>query len=211
MARQTGLLERYTYPERVNHWVVAIIFLLVALSGLALFHPALFWLSNFFGGGTWTRILHPFMGVVMMISFAALALRFWQHNHLNRDDKVWLKNWREVIAGNEEKLPPVGRYNGGQKVLFWVMVITAILLVITGFLFWRPWFAGYFPISLVRIAALLHAFAAWVLIAGVMVHVYAAFWVKGTTQAMLVGKVTRAWARANHPKWYEEVTGEKQT
>ncbi len=52
-------LQRYTANERSNHWAVALLFILAGLSGMALFHPALFWLSNLFGGGTWTRILHP--------------------------------------------------------------------------------------------------------------------------------------------------------
>jgi formate dehydrogenase subunit gamma len=60
---------RYTANQRTNHWLVAILFFMAGLSGLALFHPALFWLSNLFGGGPWTRILHPFMGVLMFVLF----------------------------------------------------------------------------------------------------------------------------------------------
>jgi len=55
-------VERYSSGERTNHWLIALGFVLAALSGLALFHPALFWLSNLFGGGPWTRILHPSSG-----------------------------------------------------------------------------------------------------------------------------------------------------
>ncbi|MCB1639015.1 MAG: cytochrome b/b6 domain-containing protein, partial [Thiothrix sp.] len=102
-------------------------------------------------------------------------------------------------------------YNAGQKLLFWVMIVCMLTLLVTGILFWRPWFADSFPIGLVRFAALLHAFSAWVLIAGIMVHVYAAFWVKGTMGAMLSGKVSRAWARHHHNKWYREVTGDKRS
>ena len=53
------VIRRYTASERINHWLVAISFILTALSGLAFFHPGLYWLSNLFGGGTWARILHP--------------------------------------------------------------------------------------------------------------------------------------------------------
>ena len=67
---------RYTSNQRTNHWLVAILFLMAGLSGLALFHPALFWLSNLFGGGPWTRILHPFMGVLMFVLFLGLVLQF---------------------------------------------------------------------------------------------------------------------------------------
>ena len=57
---------------------------MAALSGLALFHPALFWLSNLFGGGPWTRILHPFMGVVMFVLFLGLVLQFLAGELLHR-------------------------------------------------------------------------------------------------------------------------------
>ena len=67
--RDRRLIERYTAGERTNHWIVAMLFVLAALSGLSLFHPALFWLSNFFGGGTWTRILHPIIGLIMFVRF----------------------------------------------------------------------------------------------------------------------------------------------
>src|ERR1700690_260200 len=104
---------------RINHWIVAISFVLLALSGLALFHPALFWLSNLFGGGPWTRILHPFIGVVMFAAFLSMMLRFWSYNKIEDRDRQWLKQWRDVVANREDKLPDVGRYNAGQKVLFW--------------------------------------------------------------------------------------------
>lgn len=212
MEHHPNLVQRYTPSERSNHWMVAILFFLAAFSGLALFHPALFWLTNLFGGGAWTRILHPFLGVTMFAFFLILALRFMHHNILKSHDRQWLKQIKDVIANDDEKLPPVGRYNAGQKLLFWVMILCMLTLVVTGIMFWQPWFAHYFPIGVSRLAVLLHAFSAWVLIAGIMVHIYAAFWVKGTMQGMLSGFVTRIWAKVHHPLWYKEVTeNEKQS
>ena len=60
------LIQRYSAAERINHWIVAVCFILLALSGLAMFHPAMAWLYGLFGGGQWTRILHPFFGIVML-------------------------------------------------------------------------------------------------------------------------------------------------
>ena len=73
-------IERYTPNDRSFHWATAISFILLAISGLAMFHPALFWLSNLLGGGQWTRILHPFIGLLMFGLFAILVFRFWHHN-----------------------------------------------------------------------------------------------------------------------------------
>jgi formate dehydrogenase subunit gamma len=80
-----------------------------------------------------------------------------------------------------------------------------VLLFITGFVFWQPWFAPVFPIWLRRVAVVIHAASAFVLVMSVIVHVYAAIWVKGTMRAMLEGTVTENWARQNHPLWYKEV------
>ena len=65
-----NLIERYEASDRINHWLVAITFILLALSGLALFHPSMFFLTNLFGGGPWTRNLQPFIGLVMFVAFA---------------------------------------------------------------------------------------------------------------------------------------------
>ena len=85
---------RYNANERSNHWLVAILFFLAGLSGLALFHPALFWLSNLFGGGPWTRILHPFLGVAMFVFFVGLVVRFWRANFITATDRLWLRRCR---------------------------------------------------------------------------------------------------------------------
>ena len=204
--KKADLIERYEPSDRINHWLVATTFVLLALSGLALFHPATFFLTNLFGGGPWTRILHPFIGLVMFVAFVGLALRFWRDNIVDKKDEQWLKQWQDVINNREDKLPEVGRYNAGQKVLFWVMVACLIVLLLTGLVIWQPYFAPAFNITVVRIAALLHAIAAFVLILGIIVHIYAAIWVKGTIRAMTRGYVTRAWAKKHHAAWYREMT-----
>lgn len=199
-------LIRYTDSERVNHWMVAVVFVLAAFSGLALFHPSLYWLSNLFGGGPWTRILHPFIGVAMFAFFLVLMMRFWGHNKLTANDRKWLGQWRDVVNNREENLPEVGRYNGGQKLLFWVLVLCMLVLLVTGIIFWRPYFAEAFPIFAIRIATLLHAVAATVLIISIIVHIYAAIWIKGSMGAMMRGTVSGNWARKHHAAWHREVT-----
>jgi formate dehydrogenase subunit gamma len=199
-----NLIVRYTPNERTNHWITAISFVLLALSGLAMFHPAMFWLSALFGGGQWTRILHPFIGLVMFVSFLILALRFWHHNYLDKNDWQWMRQIDDVLANREERLPEVGRYNAGQKLLFFVMVVCLILLLLSGIVIWRRYFSFYFPIEIVRLCALIHAISAFVLIVGIIVHIYAAIWIKGSVSAMVRGTVTVGWARKHHPRWFRE-------
>jgi len=205
----TRYLQRYSDADRINHWALAILFFCAALSGLSMFHPSMFFLSTLFGGGPWTRILHPFIGVLVFLFFAGMFLRLARYNAWNADDKAWLASAGALLAGRTHEEPPVGRYNAGQKILFWWMAVTLALLLITGFIFWRPYFAAYFPIGLVRLATLVHSLTAVALILGIIVHIYAAIWVKGTTRAMTRGVVSESWARRHHPRWVAEVTQEK--
>ncbi|MFS2126380.1 formate dehydrogenase subunit gamma [Pseudomonas sp. Pseusp97] len=198
-------IQRYNANERSNHWMVAILFFLAGLSGLALFHPAMFWLTNLFGGGPWTRILHPFLGVAMFLFFLGLVIRFAHHNLVEKRDVQWLKQWRDVVTNREENLPAVGRYNAGQKLLFWTLLLCMLVLLVTGFVMWRAYFSHFFGIDLIRIASLLHALAAFVLICSILVHIYAGLWVKGSMGAMLYGWVSRGWARKHHAAWLKDV------
>lgn len=198
-------IQRYNANERSNHWMVAILFFLAGLSGLALFHPSMFWLTNLFGGGPWTRILHPFLGLAMFLFFLGLVVRFAHHNLIEKRDMQWLKQWRDVVANREEDLPEVGRYNAGQKLLFWTLLLCMLVLLVTGVVMWRAYFSHWFGIDIIRLASLLHAFAAFVLIFSILVHIYAGIWVKGSMGAMLYGWVSRSWARKHHGGWLKDV------
>jgi formate dehydrogenase subunit gamma len=200
------LIRRYEDGERMNHWFIALMFVLAGLSGLAFFHPSLFFFTNLFGGGPWARILHPFMGLLMVLGFLGLFARLWRDNRITAADREWKKHAGRMLRGDKAGMPPVGKYNYGQKMVFWAMAFSLLVLVVTGFMFWRPWFAPYFPIVVLRAAVLLHSIAAVVLIAAVIVHVYAAIWVKGTVRAMTRGTVSEGWAKLNHPLWHEEVS-----
>lgn len=203
------LLQRYTDGDRMNHWFIALMFIMAALSGLAFFHPSLFFFSHLFGGGSWARILHPYMGVLMFVGFLGMFFRLWRDNVVTAADREWKKHMGDMLRGNKAAMPPVGKYNYGQKMVFWMMVVSLLVLLITGLMFWRPWFVSYFPVEALRIAVLLHSIAAVVLVAATIMHVYAAIWVKGTVRAMTRGTVTESWARTNHALWHREVTGEK--
>src|SRR6266581_1929593 len=82
-------VDRYTAGARVNHWITAVSLILLALSGMSLFHPSLFFLTVLFGGGQWTRAIHPWIGVVLFFSFAGLFLRFWKANLWEGADGAW--------------------------------------------------------------------------------------------------------------------------
>lgn len=202
------IVDRYTTGARINHWITAISLVLLALSGLALFYPSLFFLTGLFGGGSMTRMIHPWIGVVLFFSFCGLFVRFWKLNLWERTDNVWLTRVRDVLTAHDENLPEVGKYNAGQKLVFWSMSLLIIVLITSGIVIWEQYFSEYFSITQKRIAVLVHSVAAIIAICVWIVHVYAAIWVRGTISAMTRGRVTGGWAWRHHRRWLRElVTG----
>jgi len=200
-------IVRYSPECRTRHWLNALAFVLAALSGLALFHPALFGLSGLFGGGPWTRILHPYLGLAMLLAFLSFAARVRGQNRMEPRDWEWLRRYRDVLGNREEQLPEVGRYNAGQKLIYQAAVWLLAGLLLSGIVIWRSWFTGYFGIGLVRVAAVVHAVCAFLLVTTILVHVYAGIWVKGSLRAMTQGTVTPGWAFKHHRAWYREMLG----
>jgi len=173
-----------------------------------LFTPSLFFLTGLFGGGQLTRIIHPFIGVVLFFSFLGLFLRFWKANLWEHTDNVWLARARDVLTAHEERLPEIGKYNAGQKLVFWSMSLLIIVLICSGLVIWDQYFYEYTTIEQKRVAVLVHSIAAVVIICVWIVHVYAAIWVRGTIGAMTRGQVTGGWAWRHHRRWLRElVTG----
>jgi formate dehydrogenase subunit gamma len=203
-------VDRYTKGARINHWITATSLVLLALSGLALFHPSLYFLTGLFGGGQATRAIHPWIGVLLFFSFGGLFIRFWRANLWKSEDGTWLARLRDVLAGNDDKLPEVGKYNAGQKAVFWGMSLLIIILITSGFVIWDQYFSQYTTIDQKRVAVLLHAATAVVIICVWIVHVYAAIWVRGTIGAMTRGRVTGGWAWRHHRKWLRELVGGRQ-
>jgi len=201
MTRQQTELVRHSLALRINHWITAACFMLLLLSGLSFFDPVLFWLSGLFGGGQSARALHPWIGVVLLVSYAGMVVQAWRGNLWTRDDMAWIRHMRQVLANREEAAPEVGRYNAGQKAVFWAMALLVPVLFFSGVAIWEAYFASYTTIEQRRIAVLLHSLAAAAAILVWIVHVYAGIWVRGSVRAMTQGSVSRGWAWRHHRKW----------
>lgn len=207
MRAPEGTVTRYATVTRLNHWLTAICFVLLLLSGLAMFHPIFFWLSNLFGGGQWTRAVHPWIGLVLTASYTGLVVQFWRDNLWNRDDEAWVRKIDRVLVNDEESVPEVGRFNAGQKFVFWAMALLIPVLLFTGLVIWEVYFGGFTPLVLQRTAVLIHSLAAIAAIIIWIVHVYAGIWVRGSMRAMTQGWVTPGWAWRHHRKWLRQLAG----
>jgi formate dehydrogenase subunit gamma len=201
MTHKRGTLIRNTTATRINHWITGACFVLLMLSGLSMFDPVTFFLSGLFGGGQSTRAIHPWIGLVLVLSYCGLIVQFWRDNLPSRDDWAWMKAFGRVLVNEEEGVPELARFNAGQKFVFWSMTLLIPVLFATGIVIWDVYFSPYTTIETQRIAVLTHAAAASAAILVWITHVYAALWVKGSMRGMTQGYVTPGWAWRHHRKW----------
>lgn len=202
-------VTRYNAFQRVNHWLTATLFILLSLSGLAMFYPGLFFLSGLFGGGVAVRTLHPWFGLGLAASFFVLAAQFFTRNLGSMDDVRWMLRFRSVITNEHEGLPDLGKYNAGQKGVYWSQLFLIAILLSSGLAIWQVHFFTWTSIETQRMALLIHALAASIAMAIIIVHIYAGIWIKGTGRAMIRGTVTGGWAYMHHRKWLREMLAAK--
>jgi formate dehydrogenase subunit gamma len=203
-----GRILRYTLSERVHHWLAALTYIYCLITGPAFWSPYMFWLADLVGGGPTARFWHPWFGLAFTLSM------FWMYKMWHGDmqttpaDLAWKKAMVHYIRNEDEELPPIGRFNYGQKLFFWLMFYGVILLVLSGF---GLWFVESIPWSLrwLRyLAVTLHVAAALATIGGFIIHVYmGTAMVRGGFTSIIRGEVSTAWAKTHHRLWYQQVSG----
>jgi formate dehydrogenase subunit gamma len=202
------LITRYTLAERVNHWFGSLTYIYLLMTGLAFWSPYLYWLAAVVGGGPTARFWHPWVGLFFAASYFWMSVQWHRDMEIDADDRAWAQEINAYIENEDDKLPPVGRFNWGQKLFFWGMVYSTVLLLLSGIGLWYteaiPW-----KFHILRFAIILvHASVALITIGLFLIHVYmSTILEEGSFGSMVHGYVTRAWAWTFHRKWYYEVTG----
>jgi formate dehydrogenase subunit gamma len=201
-----GRIRRYSLQERVVHWIAGISYLYLLLTGLAFWSPWLFWLATLFGGGTVSRELHPWAGLVFVVATFFMYGLWANQMHTTQSDKEFWRALPHYIRNEDEEVPPADRFNGGQKLLFWGFFWCGILLLLSGLILWFPylipWSLRYFRYA----AVIVHPVTALLTIALFIIHVYMGVALeRGSFHSMVSGDVSEGWARKFHPTWYERL------
>lgn len=211
-----GRLLRYNFRERLVHWVAGLSYIYLLLTGLAFWSPWCFWIAVILGGGSVSRVLHPWVGLVYAASVIYM-LGIWSRDmEITDTDRKWTQSIGAYVRNEEEEMlpehaerawqqwAPVDRFNLGQKYLFWTMFWGGIVLLVTGVVLWFPERA---PQSIRLISILVHPIAFLVTLAGFIIHVYmGTAVVRGGFTSIIRGEVTENWARHHHRLWVERIT-----
>ncbi|MEQ8817286.1 MAG: formate dehydrogenase subunit gamma [Thalassobaculum sp.] len=206
-------VRRFDAFERANHWMTAVGFVLLALTGLILLYGKSLirpWLGpDAFGdlaeGSAWLHmaLILPFaLGLIGMI-----VAWLWQ-NLPARVDLEWLKQGGGMLRADGPN-PPADRFNAGQKLIFWAVILGGITLIASGVAMMFPFlWAGYAGMQL---AQSIHAIVALAMIGVIFGHIYiGTVGMVGAFDAMWSGRVDRNWAKEHHSLWYRRLVGSEQ-
>jgi formate dehydrogenase subunit gamma len=210
--RSRGSILRYTFGERIHHWLGSLFYIYCLITGLAFWSPYMFWLAALVGGGPTARFWHPWFGLAFTLSVGWMY-KMWRGDLVTiAADREWTEKIKYYIENEDEELPPAGRFNYGQKLFFWLMLYGVVLLLISGL---GLWFVESIPWSLrwLRyLAVTVHVIAAMATIGAFIIHVYMSVFMEPESfYAMVHGRVSAAWARTYHLLWYQQVTKGKSS
>ena len=212
-AKPTGrLIERFNSAERVSHWTMAISFVILAVTGVTtLFGKHV--LLPVLGPSAYSWILatavpiHNFVGPLFAFSIIVAFFIFVKDNFMSGADFVWLSKFGGMLSDKEV---PSGRFNGGEKVWFWLgVVLLGTLVTVSGLIMLFPnWNTAR---ELMAQANLTHAIGAILFASMAFAHIYlGTIGMEGAYKAMREGYVDETWAKEHHGLWYDEVKSGKR-
>jgi formate dehydrogenase subunit gamma len=203
-----GRIVRYEFRERLMHWINGFAYLYLMLTGLAFWSPWLLWIAIMFGGTQISRMLHPWIGLVFALSLTWMYTAWSSQMHTTEADKKWWDSMQHYVRNEDDEMPPAGRYNMGQKLLFWGFVFCGILLFLSGIVLWIPEYLPWNARALRYAAVLIHPSAAMLTIGLFLIHIYmSVFAERGALNSMIRGDVSQNFAKRYHRLWWERVVG----
>ena len=198
-------IVRFTAFERFVHWMTATCFIILALSGLnitfgkSLLLPLL-GEHAFATWAQWAKYAHNYLSFPFAIGVFCIFLIWIAGNIPNKVDVEWLKRGGGIVGHDH---PPAYRFNAGQKLIYWVVVIGGTAVAVTGYLLMFPFYAT--DIAGMQLAQTVHAIVAVLFVAAMLGHIYiGTIGMEGAFEAMGEGTVDVNWAREHHRLWLEE-------
>jgi formate dehydrogenase subunit gamma len=199
-------ITRFNLLERANHWMVASTFLVLGLSGLNLTfgrHLLLPLLGPeaFTAISTWGKVAHNFLAFPFTLGVVVMLLLWAKDNIPDRRDIDWLRKGGGFIGRGH---PTAGRFNAGQKGVFWLTVIGGGVVAASGYMLIFPF--AVTDIAGMQLAHMIHGILAVLMVAAMLAHIYiGSIGMEGAIDAMGSGQVDINWAREHHGLWVEEV------
>ncbi|MDJ0614817.1 MAG: formate dehydrogenase subunit gamma [Rhizobiaceae bacterium] len=226
-------ITRFSLVERASHWLLASSFIILALTGLNLIFGKdllmpVIGASAFANLTIFGKYVHNYVGFAFMAALFMVAVLWIKHNFPNRHDLIWFAKGGGILSMGH---PPAKKFNAGQKIIFWVVILCGISISMSGWALLNPFsttmFADTFaisnsifgtdfptvlaPIQEQQYQSLWHAIMAVFMIVVIIAHIYiGSVGMEGALDAMTSGEVDENWAMEHHSLWVEEVKSESK-
>jgi formate dehydrogenase subunit gamma len=199
-------LLRWAVSDRVLHWYTAVLFVILAVTGLSLL-----WGSNvlipvvgkqaFAAWAAVAKLAHDYLALPFVAGLVVMLVKWFHHSVPARYDLEWLKKAGGYLGGAH---PPAGFSNAGEKMFYWTLVVAGAALVVSGFYLLFPNFG--FDRATMQNADIVHAVSGLILTTFVLLHIYlGTIGSEGAFEGMVTGEVDEGWARQHHSVWLEEL------
>ncbi|HVO14118.1 MAG TPA: formate dehydrogenase subunit gamma [Alphaproteobacteria bacterium] len=198
-------VRRFNGFERFSHWLTATSFVVLALTGLNITFGKLL-LLPLIGPSAFSRLselgkfTHDFTSFAFVVGLVLIVALWLEDNFIGKVDVIWLRQGGGFVGG---KHPPAGRFNAGEKLVFWLVVAAGLGVAVSGYLLLFPFYVT--NIAGMQIAQVAHSAIAVLFIALIIGHIYiGTLGMEGAFEAMGTGSVDLNWAKQHHRLWYED-------
>lgn len=222
------LIERFTSIERIGHWLIAISFIVLAVTGLNLLYgrqalipvlgPEAYASLAYFG-----KLTHNYVAFAFMAGLVLIFVNWFRYNLPHPRDLKWLMLAGGLFAKGVH--PPAKKFNAGQKIIFWLVILGGVSISLSGIALMFPFQTAMFgktfaflngfgfdlpqtvsPIEEMQYQSLWHTIMALFLICVILAHIYiGSIGMEGAIDAVASGQVDENWAKEHHELWVEEV------
>ncbi|HEV8681116.1 MAG TPA: formate dehydrogenase subunit gamma [Stellaceae bacterium] len=202
--RSGRTIVRFNAAERFVHWMTAACFVILGLSGLNITFgkPLLLPLMSpeaFTAWSEWAKYAHNYLSFPFTLGVILIFLMWIAGNIPNRVDAEWLRRGGGIVGHDH---PPAERFNAGQKLIYWIVVLGGAAMAVSGYLLIFPFYGT--SIETMQDAAVVHGILAMLFIAAMLAHIYiGTIGMEGAFEAMGSGTVDVNWAREHHSLWLE--------
>jgi formate dehydrogenase subunit gamma len=203
--RSGRTIVRFNAFERFVHWMTATCFIILALSGLNITFGKLLLLppigpEAFTAWSQWAKYAHNYLSFPFTIGVFLIFLMWIAGNIPNRVDVEWLKRGGGIVGHDQ---PPAYRFNAGQKMIYWIVVLGGLAVAVSGYVLMFPFYGT--DIQSMQIAQIAHGVVAMLFVAAMIGHIYiGTIGMEGAFEAMGTGTVDLNWAKEHHNLWLEE-------
>jgi formate dehydrogenase subunit gamma len=202
--RSGRTIVRFNAFERFVHWMTATCFIILAISGLNItFGKPLLPVIGpeaFTAWSQWGKYAHNYLSFPFTIGVFLIFLIWIAGNIPNRVDIEWLKRGGGIVGHDH---PPAYRFNAGQKMIYWIVVLGGTAVAVSGYVLMFPFYGT--DIQSMQIASMAHSIVAVLFIAAMIAHIYiGTIGMEGAFEAMGTGTVDLNWAKEHHSLWLEE-------